>query len=124
MSDSEWQSAETNPPPTGTDVSFRVGTQEKPSAGYVVELRWGKFMRSEFGDFALSLVSWKPLPTERERIIARLDELTIEERAEFAKQEIRAKGEGWAATEWIREERGPLVRRLRALERAKRECSL
>lgn len=58
---SEWQSAENHQPPDDTDVSFRIGTQERVLTGRVVHLRFGKFMRSEMGDFALSLVNWKPI---------------------------------------------------------------
>ena len=52
-------------------------------------------------------------------ILTRLAELAIEERAEFAKQDLRARelgrpNAGWQGTAWIREERGPLVRALRA----------
>jgi hypothetical protein len=58
----------------------------------------------------------------KDEILTRLDELTTEERAEFAKQDARARGpgsnRGWAATEWIRDERGPLVRALRVQGRA------
>ncbi len=60
------------------------------------------------------------MTTRRTEILTRLAELTIEERAEFAKQDLRARGlgiwnAGWDATAWIREERGPLVRELRAM---------
>lgn len=48
-------------------------------------------------------------------IRTRLAELVIEERAEFAKQDLRARelgvpNAGWNATEWVRRERGELMR--------------
>lgn len=56
----------------------------------------------------------------RTEILARLEALSAEERAEFAKQDLLAallkrSNEGWARTEWVRNERGPLVRALNAL---------
>lgn len=53
-------------------------------------------------------------------IRARLAELVIEERAEFAKQDLRARelgvpNAGWAMTAWVRRERGRLQFMLRLL---------
>ena len=52
------------------------------------------------------------------QILTRLAELVIEERAEFAKQDLRARelgrpNAGWSMTVWARRERGELMRVLR-----------
>lgn len=59
--------------------------------------------------------------TRRSEILIELEELNSKERAEFAKHDLLAvllkkPNQGFEATTWIRDARGPLKRELNALD--------